>query len=230
MHKTNLKNYEEVKDKITMKLINANTHAEMLMDHPHERVEDLAILYQLHALEESTNRTFFIHVDHELMNHWNIEPKDLFQTAKENTLRFFPPVLEDMEELLGEFFDREATQPANLLEADPEMEMTGSMYVLMNGEKLHGAIAIAFPEVLEQIQERLPQGYFILPSSVHECIIVPKSEEVDPRKLGEMVRDVNASQVAPEEVLSDRVYEFSKEHRGLKQIEASVLKAREISR
>ena len=50
--------------------------------------------------------------------------------------------------------------------------------------------------------------YFVLPSSVHEVLIMPKSEDMDPKELRNMVQDVNATQVAEGEILSDQVYEY----------------------
>jgi hypothetical protein len=66
---------------------------------------------------------------------------------------------------------------------------------------------------MDDITEKLGQDYFILPSSVHEVLIVPKNDQMDLKTLESMVQDVNATQVAPEERLSDHVYAYdAKEH------------------
>ena len=53
-------------------------------------------------------------------------------------------------------------------------------------------------------------------------LIVPKSPEIDPRELGEMVRAVNRAEVAKEEQLSDRVYEYDREAGMIRQVPESI--------
>ena len=61
-------------------------------------------------------------------------------------------------------------------------------------------------------------------------IIIPKDLGMTPKEMGEMVRDVNQKEVARDEILSDRVYEFDKEKRQLRQIPESIEKAKEMER
>ena len=56
---------------------------------------------------------------------------------------------------------------------------------------------------------RLGADYYVLPSSVHEVMIVPDDGGFDSGELEEMVREINATQVAPEEVLSDHIYYYN---------------------
>ena len=65
---------------------------------------------------------------------------------------------------------------------------------------------------------------------MHEMIIIPKDLGMTPKEMGEMVRDVNQKEVARDEILSDRVYEFDKEKRQLRQIPESIEKAKEMER
>lgn len=62
--------------------------------------------------------------------------------------------------------------------------------------------------IQKMIAEKVGGDYFVLPSSVHEVLIMPKSEDMDPKELRNMVQDVNATQVAEGEILSDQVYEY----------------------
>ena len=55
--------------------------------------------------------------------------------------------------------------------------------------------------------------FYVLPSSVHETLIIPKDAGMELRDLEQMVQEVNQTQVAPQERLSDHVYEYdAKEH------------------
>lgn len=61
-------------------------------------------------------------------------------------------------------------------------------------------------KVLLKIGEELGEKYVILPSSVHECICVPFESEGSLSSFGQMVREINQSQVLPEDRLTDSVY------------------------
>ena len=61
-------------------------------------------------------------------------------------------------------------------------------------------------------------------------IIIPKDLGMTPKEMGEMVREVNQKEVARDEILSDRVYEFDREKRQLRQIPESIEKAKEMER
>ena len=87
------------------------------------------------------------------------------------------------------------------------------MYVLSNADKLNGAAALLDAKTMEDISEKLGGDFVVLPSSIHETIVLPLNEDMDRHTLEAMVQDVNATQVAPEERLSDHVYAYdAKEH------------------
>lgn len=65
------------------------------------------------------------------------------------------------------------------------------LYALTNVEKQYGASMITQPEVLNKLEQLFPEGFYVLPSSVHEVLIVPDNGEMEPKMLGEMVREVN---------------------------------------
>ena len=84
------------------------------------------------------------------------------------------------------------------------------MYVLSNTIRNFGAAAIMYDRRLEHIGEYLREDYYVLPSSVHEVIIIPKSKAPGKRELIEMVSDINATQVEEEDVLSDNAYYYDR--------------------
>ena len=73
-----------------------------------------------------------------------------------------------------------------------------------------------YPHVLEMIGEILKEDFYILPSSIHEMIILPKSREIAKEELDAMIQDINHTQVDTEEVLSDHAYLYE---RGLGKIQ-----------
>ena len=82
------------------------------------------------------------------------------------------------------------------------------MFVITNDLKLNGAASIYYSDVLEKIAEKLRDDLYILPSSIHEVIAIP-SKYGDLESLSTMVKEVNSTQVAEEEQLSDNVYLYT---------------------
>ena len=84
------------------------------------------------------------------------------------------------------------------------------MYVLTNTDRQFGACYMTDTKLLESVAQMEQDDLYILPSSIHECMIVPSRWENDAEGLGEMVREINRTQVAEEEFLSDCVYYYSR--------------------
>ena len=89
---------------------------------------------------------------------------------------------------------------------------------------------ITQPEVLNKLEQLFTEGFYVLPSSVHEVLIVPDNGEMEPKMLGEMVREVNKNEVERQEVLSDRVYSYDKEKHQIRQEPDSIQKVKEMER
>lgn len=81
------------------------------------------------------------------------------------------------------------------------------MFVLSNNSKLYGAAALLDEKIMSDISYKFGEVY-ILPSSVHETLIVPKRDGMELSELETMVREVNSTQVAEHEQLSDYVYAY----------------------
>ncbi len=85
---------------------------------------------------------------------------------------------------------------------------------------------------MEKLDELFPEGFFVVPSSIHETIIMPKGrgEEISPKQMGTMVRDINRTYMEKTEILSDRIYEYDKESGKIRQVPESMKKERGIDR
>lgn len=136
--------------------------------------------------------------------------EDLYHIAKMNQMEKM--VYRSMEEVISEILGT-TDEDIDIPELDENgnlQEKELPMHILTNREKLFGAALIAIPEVMKQIAVIHPQGYYVLPSSVHEVIIVPKQEEIpiSVQELAAIVQDMNQSVLAEAEFLSDNIYEF----------------------
>ena len=88
------------------------------------------------------------------------------------------------------------------------------MFVLTNESRHHGTAALVCPEVMNKVHELMPEGFYILPSSIHETIAV-SVELGEPEELAQMVSEINMDQVALHERLSNQVYHYDKDLRVL---------------
>ena len=211
--------YESVKEFLSVTLINGRDNRQMLSRMPHRQMEDLALILELKfPMEEGIGS---IKVSRELAELWAVDTDTLFAQAQENSLKAEPPSLHRMEDtMLSLAFGSNAAE--NLLENPAPEEVPSQLYVLSNMSKNKGAAVLSYPGVLEKADQLFPKGFYVLPSSIHELLIVPKSPEIDPRELGEMVRAVNRAEVAKEEQLSDRVYEYDREAGMIRQVPESI--------
>ena len=185
--------FEKIRTQIVYKLVNVEKNQRMLTEVPNLPVFDLAIVfYWIVSLGESETSSVLIRNEH--MNLWGIPISVLYECAKENTQRLYPPVfrsLDDyMEELMGEKFE------------------TGLMYILSNEAGVNGASVLLYPGIPGKIHKILKRNYYLLPSSIHEFLVVPEDPFISPENLKSIVREVNAAHLKEEELLSDQIYYF----------------------
>lgn len=86
-------------------------------------------------------------------------------------------------------------------------------YVLGTESGHFGAAVLGYPEELKKAAEQLREGFYILPCSIHEVILLPDSEAVgvEPGELQQLVAEVNQTQVREDERLSNSIYHFDGE-------------------
>ena len=90
------------------------------------------------------------------------------------------------------------------------------MYILTNRCRTFGAAEIFDRKTLRMTADKIGDGFIVLPSSVHETIVLPSMEEAEYTRLADMVREVNDTQVDAEERLSYHVYVYSRDEEVLK--------------
>ena len=197
--------FDNIRDKIAMKLIHYERNKELLEKVPHIRFLDLAIVfYCLIAMDFATgNATILIHHSH--LKNWNITTTELFQIAKDNTQKILPEKLYDMNDVLYELSGR-------LTHPDPTVSRPSPypMFVLTNETNLFGAACMLYKDLLKHFSEKSQTDFYILPSSIHEVILVPTLENDCYGELFDMVREVNDSQLMDDEILSTHAYYYSR--------------------
>ena len=107
----------------------------------------------------------------------------------------FCSMFEVLSELMSDSFPQDEFCPADNM-----------MFVLTNESKLNGAAMLLCPETMDKIAEQVGSSYYILPSSIHETLVVPFSDGMNVDDLKNMVHEVNSTQLSADEILSDSVY------------------------
>lgn len=226
-----LTDYKSVAEHLGLMLVNTRANRKMLSQMPHIEMEDLSgIACVEFPASKGCGR---VKVTEELLRCWGKSEEELLDTALSNMEKEAGLMLRPMDDILDEgLFGSPAGE--NLLNDSGEISDPGTgignLYVLTNQDWSYGAAALCSPAVRQRIGERFPKGVYLLPSSVHEVLLVPKSIPVSPAELGAMVREINREEVLKEEVLSDRIYEYDKESGTIRSVPESLEKRREWER
>ena len=208
--------YENVKDSIVYRLINTEMNRELLDDLPHMEFLDLSVVFCCLVMEEEDNPAFiWIHNIH--MKLWDVTVEELYWAASENTQRLEKPELMNIEEILYDVLPEEGF---SLNENYRSMEektagnndaaSTVPVYVLSSRKRLQGAACMLYPDLLRKIADRMDSSYYIIPSSIHELLLIPAAGFADRDELKAMICEINDTHVAPEERLSYSLYGYDR--------------------
>jgi hypothetical protein len=209
--------YEDIKDFIIYRLVSYERNRKLLEKIPYIMYLDMAITF--HCLVREDNEGIgTIRITNEHMQMWKTSLQALHQRAVDNTSRLFPFHIQSMDEvilgMLGEdgmdgIVDEQSESILNDITVHQESD-NHKMYILTNQKGINGASCLLYENVLKDFSKQIQSDFFILPSSIHEVILVPYDRTMTKEILSEMVKDVNHTQVARDEILSDNVYYYSR--------------------
>ncbi|MCR5545033.1 MAG: DUF5688 family protein, partial [Lachnospiraceae bacterium] len=183
-----LSDFSAIKDKIIFKLVNKKSNLDILRDVPYMDYLDLAIIFAIVLPIGEELGTILIH--NNFLEDWSLSKEDLFEYAKINTYQLFRPEMTPIESLLSDMISFEDQ------ELFGDLKPAYPMFVLSNQKRINGAGVICYPDLLKNFSETLNCDFYILPSSIHEVIVIPMDPSMDIDELTEMVQQVNHTQVA----------------------------------
>lgn len=195
--------YAKAKKRIGYKLINTEKNQELLKEIPHREFFNLSMVYFYLVPENQFDTDATILIKNNQMKAWQKKEEDLYQAAYQNMPELFPSKIDSMAELLKDFYQEDV------------IDDTVFMFVLTNSQKMFGAASMLYPEELKSFARLQESNLYLLPSSIHEIIIIPERPEIDKKLLLKIVMEVNRTQVAEEEVLADSVYFYNKKEEAL---------------
>lgn len=201
-------NYASAKEQIVYKLVNTEKNRELLENIPHVPFHDLSIVFE-YFVSQGDKGSISILIRNEYMNAWNADTEELYRTASINTPLLRKYELKSMGEVLCELEDKmDFGDPCGI----------SPMYVLQNESKVMGAACILYPNLLSDFAAACKSDLFIIPSSIHETLILPYADPSESEEIKKMIRDINRTQVAAEEVLSDNLYIYEKSTNELRMV------------
>lgn len=203
--------FNHVKDKVVFKLIQAETNRELLAEIPSIPFLDMAIVfYLLLDKREEGQMTALIHNNH--LEVWNTTAEELYQLAKINAPKLLPARLRTMEEVM---FEIPMGQFTEIEEGDvisgvsEEIQGKPALYVFTNQNGVNGAACILYDGYLEEFAKKKETDILILPSSIHEVLLITDNGILNYGDLEDIVKHINKNDVPVEDVLSDRIYRYS---------------------
>lgn len=186
-----------IKKNVSLRLINYEKNKGMLENIAHIEFLDLAMICCVNVAKDAVYK-----VSNSMLNHIGITKEALFEIAKENTPNLYKVSGRNILDILGDL--KSCNESHVGLDDFSVSELP--MYVLTNEQKCFGAVTILYDGVLSTLANQIDSDIVILPSSLHETILIPYDAETDFTYVKEMVSEINGSEVAEDEVLSDNIY------------------------
>lgn len=212
-----IRDYELVKGKILMKLVNAGANREILALTPHIPYLDLAVTFYLEigSLQDSVMN---LRINEDVLATWGKDVAEVYAEALRNMGKesVSPQHMRDvMKKILSDMMGDCRNEEADLLnallfETIAEEKDEDMLYLLTNQNNMLGACRMLDTGVLKNLAESLEKNLYLIPSSIHEILILPEQGKMGPEEIENMVREVNQTEVELEDRLSNAVYLFDR--------------------
>lgn len=200
--------FEKARSRIAFRLCHFASNRPLLKQIPHIPKLDLAIVFFL-VVDSGPDEEMTVTITREQTEIWNISEQLLYETAACNTPFLYPCRCVSLEQMISELRPLTAAGSDTPKPIPARQSSPLPMYVLTNRQRLNGAACILYDQVLQEFSRRAGGDFFILPSSIHETILLPCQEHIQTETLTAMVKEINDTEVSPTDRLSDRVYRYS---------------------
>ena len=200
-------NYDAIRHQIIFRLVNYERNEELLTSCPYLPFCDLAITFRWLVHSDSSGIASALITNKE-MELWNITLEELYQTASINTRRLFPATIQPIQQLLSEYLDKDADIQELLDQTPDELQL----FILSNEPPINGSTSMIYDGILADFAKKIKKDLYILPSSIHEVLLMPATKEIEEQALLNLVRDANRTVVGLPDILSDSIYRFDSKH------------------
>nr|WP_315104106.1 DUF5688 family protein [uncultured Catonella sp.] len=196
---TDYTDFNKIKDRIIFELINYEMNEKRLLEQPFIKIMDLAVVFAFVATD--LGRDFgVVHITNEIAERIGLTKDEIWDIARKNTPKLLKADIVPM---------------SSFIPYDGNYKDAEEMYIICNNKKAGGAGVILYDKILEELSSKLESDLYILPSSIHETIIIRADGNVDVSDLKDMVKNINATVVSAEDILSDKVYCYARKNNKL---------------
>ncbi len=202
--------YASCQDRIIYRLVSKERNLFLLKDMPYIPFLDMAITFHLVvSIDDSCMQS--LKITRELQQRWGVSVEQLLKLAEKNTPELLPARVCELSQLMKCYINTREF----MLEQEEDLtnEEKIDMIVVSNELGINGAAVMLYDGVMEQIANEYDSDLYLLPSSIHEIIVVPAGEEDLHETFSSMVNNINQRYVDEDEVLSDRVYIYRQEEK-----------------
>ena len=206
--------YEQVKEALFLRVMNRENNEAKLADMPHRTEGDIALTYHIRVDVGDASGVSSTPVTNALLSRYGITEEQLHEDTMQSAPEVFPVQFMSMaslmrnmmrDDMLAQGLDPQDVE--DFIASYPD-DPNNSLMVLTNSERVNGASALFYPAQMELIADDMGGSFFVLPSSIHEVIVLPDDGSMSYQELESMVSGINATEVRPEERLSDHVYHY----------------------
>lgn len=201
-----VRDFEKVKEFILPYVINTELNEKQLKEIPNRQFLDLSIAYRVFFNREE-NQTASILIRNGLMESWNITEEQLYETAMKNLMAeeklISIPSVSDMFTVLK---DLAGNNIKDFLLTD---DVDNKMWIVTNRCKLYGAILILNKEFMSKLYRGFGKEMIVIPSSVHELIIIDEIDSLDINEMNKIISEINETQLQRDEILSNHCYRLT---------------------
>lgn len=192
---------QAIKNRIAYRLVSRMENGKLLKDVPWVPFLNLAVIFflQLDSADD-TQITALIHK--RLAALWNLSTDELFRLAKKNTPLLFPISLAPLQSLIADSLEEAPPEP----DSSDVSSLLPRIHVLTNRQGIYGASCLLYENAIKDFAEQMASDVIILPSSIHEVLLIPDLHVFDYESLRQMVQAINAAEVPREDILSDEIY------------------------
>jgi len=198
--------FEEAKPNITLKVLNTAINEAYLADTARVEYLDLSVVFYCTAIVGVQRHVFCSKISKELMEKWGIDEHTLYDLARRNTPRLLGVYLREVKDVIMEMLEGTDDPARDSLLWALEDDERSPMYILSNYTRNSGAGNMFAEGILQSLAEQLGDDLYLIPSSVHEVLVIPVNSRLTREEVDAMVADVNRTVLRPEDILSDHVY------------------------
>ncbi len=206
--------YGDIEDKICFRVVNAEKNREMLDGVPFVPILDLVLTFFIVYSEVNTG-VGSVQITNKMLEGWGVDRDKIILAAVRNTPRLFPMRFGSLEDRVREIMSEKGLEPDFAIDGSIGSEM----FILTNSEGFFGASSIFYygtaqrisAALSEYLDRRVPSGVIVIPSSIHELIVIPEDRIPGCKEIREMIRSVNEEVVLPTDYLSKNAYRFNLE-------------------